>query len=139
MRESTGNEPRNMFQKARVSNQSTGNNNSFNIKNSNSAAVQKAQLSLDRKNTATNSHMQNQQSLRVDTQSNLENAPRSFQANTFSQNRKSESKKVYSNTLSNRIDELTHGTSNPNIKNVSHILPESGSYIISQSSRDLMK
>jgi hypothetical protein len=43
-------EPKNLFQRARASNQSSGNNSSFNIKSSNSA-VRKAQFSLERKNT----------------------------------------------------------------------------------------
>lgn len=53
---------KNLFQKARVSNQSLGTNSSFNIKSSNSA-VRKAQFSLERK-TTTQTH---QQSLRDNT------------------------------------------------------------------------
>ena len=34
------------------------------------------------------------------------------------------------------MDEISHGISNPNLKQASYLLPDSGTFLISQSSRD---
>lgn len=114
-------EPKNLFQRARVSNQSSGNNSSFNIKSSNSA-VRKAQFSLERKNTS----QLNQQSNRLSTITHIEQGRQ-----TFSNNRKSESKKITSIAGQNKMEEFSQSISHPNIKQASYVIPDSGTFLIS--------